>query len=253
MKLIAYFILLFITSQLSAQRIVVNYTNVYDMKVPMTRNSKIVINPIERKATYFEDFKSTKMIGKDNENAENQAIASVKRSLDKFFITDADCNRILYDNFASTNYLVKDTLALSDWKVEDNSKMIANYRAYRATCTFRGRNWVAWFTPEIPFPFGPWKLCGLPGLILEAHDENRQWNYSVSNINLNSDDNISLPDVKGFKIVSLEEFVKLKDEFYTNFFNSIDQNERDATIKSKTNLRAGVESSFEWENKPKTK
>jgi len=253
MKSIAYLLILFITAQLSAQRIVINYTNVYDIKVPMTRKSKIVIDPTERKATYFEDFKSTKMVGTDNRNVENQAIASVKRSLDKFYVTDAQCGRILYDNFASANYIVKDTLAISDWNIEDTTKMIANYKAYRATCTFRGRKWIAWFTPEIPFPFGPWKLCGLPGIILEAHDENKQWNYIVSTINLNSEDNIILPDIQDFKSLSLEGFVKLKDEFYTNFFNSIDQNERDATIKSKTNLRAGVESSFEWEKNNNTK
>ena len=38
-----------------------------------------------------------------------------------------------------------------------------------ATTHFRGRDWKVWFSEEIPLPLGPWKLGGLPGLILAAH------------------------------------------------------------------------------------
>ena len=37
-----------------------------------------------------------------------------------------------------------------------------------ATTKFRGREWKVWFTEEIPVSLGPWKLGGLPGLILKA-------------------------------------------------------------------------------------
>jgi hypothetical protein len=39
----------------------------------------------------------------------------------------------------------------------------------KATTNFRGRYWEAWYTEEIPIGQGPWKLCGLPGMILKAN------------------------------------------------------------------------------------
>ncbi|HIR32843.1 MAG TPA: GLPGLI family protein, partial [Candidatus Coprenecus merdigallinarum] len=44
------------------------------------------------------------------------------------------------------------------------------YNCQRATGTFRGREWQVWFTYDIPYNYGPWKLGGLPGLILKAED-----------------------------------------------------------------------------------
>lgn len=57
-----------------------------------------------------------------------------------------------------------------DWNISDESKEILGYQCFKATADYRGRRWTAWFAPEIPIQDGPWKLCGLPGLILEAGD-----------------------------------------------------------------------------------
>jgi GLPGLI family protein len=57
-----------------------------------------------------------------------------------------------------------------NWQIGNEQKQIANYTCYKATTTFKGRNYQAWFTPEIPVPYGPYKFSGLPGLILEIRD-----------------------------------------------------------------------------------
>ena len=60
------------------------------------------------------------------------------------------------------------------WGMADSIRMILGHPCRMATADFRGRHWTAWFATDIPVSDGPWKLGGLPGLILEAYDEGRQ-------------------------------------------------------------------------------
>ena len=45
---------------------------------------------------------------------------------------------------------------------------------------FRGRDYVAWYTEEIPLPpMGPYKFGGLPGLITCIYDTQREHIYTL--------------------------------------------------------------------------
>ena len=55
-----------------------------------------------------------------------------------------------------------------DWKLTDNTVTISGYLCKTATCQLHGRQWTVRYCEDIPTTAGPWKLCGLPGLIVEA-------------------------------------------------------------------------------------
>lgn len=78
--------------------------------------------------------------------------------------------------------VVKEKIPVMKWMQQDSVKMVCGYRCRKATTSFRGRTYVAWYTPDLPFQEGPWKLCGLPGLILEAYDKDRHYFYSAAEI-----------------------------------------------------------------------
>lgn len=59
-------------------------------------------------------------------------------------------------------------LSPQHWQFTADTLSILGYVCQKAITSFRGRNYEAWFTPEIPIKEGPWKLYGLPGLILKA-------------------------------------------------------------------------------------
>jgi len=65
------------------------------------------------------------------------------------------------------------------WEIADETKTILGYECTKAETDFRGRKWIAWFTPDIPLQEGPWKLCGLPGLILEANDADNDYIFEA--------------------------------------------------------------------------
>ena len=68
------------------------------------------------------------------------------------------------------------------WAVSDSTKNILGYECIMAETDYHGRHWTAWFAPEIPLSDGPWKLCGLPGLILEASDSSGQHCFTATGI-----------------------------------------------------------------------
>ncbi len=68
------------------------------------------------------------------------------------------------------------------WEVSDSTKNVLGYECTKAICDYHGRKWEAWFTPEIPINNGPWKLNGLPGLILEASTEGREYSFIATGL-----------------------------------------------------------------------
>ncbi len=54
------------------------------------------------------------------------------------------------------------------WTLTADTLSINGYRCSRAEVTFRGVRWTAWYTEEVPSSVGPWRLRGLPGLIVKA-------------------------------------------------------------------------------------
>lgn len=73
-------------------------------------------------------------------------------------------------------YTVEDD-TLPTWKILDERRTLGGYSCQKATTLFRGREFIAWFTKDIPIAGGPWKLGGLPGLILEATSVDQKYQY----------------------------------------------------------------------------
>ena len=69
------------------------------------------------------------------------------------------------------SYITQDTMIIIPWELSKNTKKIQNIECFSAQVEYRGRVWTAWYAPSVPVSSGPWKLYGLPGMILEAEDK----------------------------------------------------------------------------------
>jgi len=93
------------------------------------------------------------------------------------------------------HYLMDEKFPTIDWVIGEETKQIGGYEVQQATGRFGGREYVVWFTTELPFQGGPWKLQGLPGLVLEAAstDEDVQFTYAGMETALDGESRIGIP------------------------------------------------------------
>lgn len=93
---------------------------------------------------------------------------------------DVESNSLLFE-FSDLNqrtHLFADTLFPMDWQTSNEQKLIGGIPCLMAVTQFKGRRYTAWYAPSITIPDGPWKLGGLPGLILEAYDNDDNWHMT---------------------------------------------------------------------------
>jgi len=70
-----------------------------------------------------------------------------------------------------------------DWSIVlEMDTTILGYLCQKATTRFGGRDYIAWFTTEIPISDGPYKFKGLPGLIVQICDTKKQHCFTLSGV-----------------------------------------------------------------------
>ena len=79
----------------------------------------------------------------------------------------------MYYNY--TNLCYNEAAPKIEWKLESGSKTIIGYQCKKASCTFRGRKYTAWYTPDIPIYSGPYKFADLPGLIMQISSDDNDY------------------------------------------------------------------------------
>ena len=71
---------------------------------------------------------------------------------------------------------------LMQWSLADDQQTILGHRCQKATCRFRGRDFVAWFATDVPIKGGPWKFGGLPGLIVKVYDTDHLYTFECTGV-----------------------------------------------------------------------
>ncbi|MCW3161087.1 GLPGLI family protein [Chryseobacterium oryctis] len=80
-----------------------------------------------------------------------------------------DFKTYLFTKVSMDQYKVKEDQK-PEWKILSDKQKVGEYNAQKAITNFGGREWVAWFSTDIPFQDGPYKFYGLPGLIVKLED-----------------------------------------------------------------------------------
>lgn len=140
---------------------------------------------------------------------------------------------VYYKNFIKNELIIREivwqqpylttepSLPKITWQISEEQKMLGKFLCQKAETKFRGRNYSAWFTTEIPVSDGPWKFYGLPGLILEVSDDKNEVQFELESIQMPCDSAIIIEPPQNGKKISFEnykhaddiEFEKAKKKF----------------------------------------
>ncbi len=147
--------------------------------------------------------------------------------------------------FFGKAYISEEKMPQIKWQIMADNKMIGTFKCNMAKATFRGRNFTVWYTSDIPISDGPWKLTGLPGLILEAYEDKNEFKFVFKSISYpcKVKQEIKLPT--DGKVVDLSTYRKadaIEGDAYMRKWQSFDFG-RDAnvTITKPTNVYLEIE------------
>lgn len=123
----------------------------------------------------------------------------------------------VYDKAGMDQYLVEEPFENIEWALaEDSMKNVLGYDCVMATADYHGRKWTVWFTPEIPVQTGPWKLAGLPGLILEADADNGVYSFVATGIQNSDRPIMPLYLADRYEKTTRKDFLKAQRSFLDN-------------------------------------
>lgn len=106
-------------------------------------------------------------------------------------------------------YDYTEELTLPKWEMLSEKQVILGYNCQKATANYGGRQWTVWFTPDILIGEGPWKLRGLPGMILRAEDTENHYVFECTNLGrLKSKRPIEKDTANRYRSISKQDFFK---------------------------------------------
>jgi GLPGLI family protein len=135
------------------------------------------------------------------------------------------------DQIATSRFRCEEENERPDWEVLPDTVTILSFPCQKAITHFKGRDYEAWFTPEIPRSDGPWKLHGLPGLILRASDSRNQYVFECSGIEQNHSDESLLFGAEGYEPVSRKNLNKTYERFAKDPIGYVTATSPNVTIK----------------------
>lgn len=237
---------------------------IYDIKYP---NENVSAKSVETRlffndtlsigVSYSTKFYSQNKIGINQEN----------EGLGMTFKYGDNKGEMIYRNFnkekiilrfpksaALDEYTVNDTWIKIPWEIKEEVRKIGSFNCKKATGEFRGRFYTVWFTEEIPLPYGPFKLYGLPGLILQAEDSEKMFSVNMKSIEYptNQDFEITEPVEKERK--TLKEHVYAQDHIEDILLEKLNSKMPRGVSFSKNPTKKDtkrvykIEKLFEWEN-----
>lgn len=121
-----------------------------------------------------------------------------------------------------SNYYYTENNPNFAWQIKEDTLTVADHLCQKAICLFRGKNYIAWFTTDIPINNGPWKFGGLPGLILKVYDDQYTNVFECISISYSkSKFSIMSYNHSDYARIERKKLLKLWEDIFDHYFQII--------------------------------
>lgn len=179
-KLPLLIILLAVMAQAQVQRFIYDYRYVPDINKKDSIADDLMALDIDAKGSVYQSLNRIKSDSIMREQFRNFSPGSANRNVDmrnmrrglvqyKVMKEYPSFKTYLNERIGRDSYKVLED-EKQTWKILPETQQIGAYKTQKATTDWGGRSWIAWFSTDLPFPDGPYKFSGLPGLIVKLED-----------------------------------------------------------------------------------
>lgn len=216
MKAIYFFFTLFISINTFSQ----NYLVEYDSR---EQDNHVIVSQI-----FNDSISYLKLNVKEKLNINN----------DVFFIKNKHKN-ICYtkDRFMNIIFNISDSLNNFNWELQNDTAIILDQKCLSAKTNFRGRTYIAYYSSNIKTSDGPWKFCGLPGLILSVKSLDNYLEYNAVKIIENYKEAIETFEFEKYHFLNYQNFVNEYKKSVAKYFKLIQSN---GTLKEGSSLNLKI-------------
>lgn len=140
----------------------------------------------------------------------------------ELYLTKDLNNAIFKKSFVSPISRDKFFIKIDDelnWKILPETIVITNLNCQKAEVEYGGRQWIAWFTKDIPLFEGPYYFYGLPGLIIQIQDVSEDYIFTATEIRKLEYD--SLYKMNDGKEITWKQYEELMQTFFNSPYASV--------------------------------
>ncbi len=129
---------------------------------------------------------------------------------------------MFFTAFADTKFYKVEQPMRFDWSLDmKKDTVILGYSCQRAFTTYAGRNWIAWYAPQIPIFDGPYKFNGLPGLIVKISDSANMHSMTLNSIKKINHNQLITMRTGSFEDVTAEDYHKIMKNYRLRLYEMI--------------------------------
>lgn len=174
--------------------VIYDYEYVRDTAFPEDKRSGVTMLQMGKRYNRFMDYNefrfdslmdaTAKNLKSYSETGPMMVMALKKRKFRENIVIDKQKNMETIQRTAGLiqRYQYDEPCPTLNWELAEGDTIIADYHCKKALVSLWGRDYIAWYSPDVDLPYGPYKFNNLPGLIFQVVDTRENHKFTLNGL-----------------------------------------------------------------------